>query len=487
MGAVNLILGDQLFADISALPPGPVVMVEDLDLARHYRYHTYKLVLTFAAMREFAARHPGRVHYFPLEARTSIPQALAQTLQATQAQEVHTYEPADAFFARQLRTWAQTQGITLKEHPNPMFLTPAEEWQNYRAHHKRLLMADFYKRQRRRLGILLDDHQEPLGGQWSYDTENRKPLPKSLQPPAVMPPALTPITREVIALVKNHFPEAAGDPATFAFPVTSAQAEDWLADFLEHRLDLFGDYEDALPSQERTVFHSLLTPMLNIGLLTPAQVIEATLARHARRPVPLNSLEGFIRQIIGWREFVRGIAREEPAVQRTFPHHRRLTPAWEKAATGLPPVDRSLARARDHGWCHHIERLMVIGAVMFMCEVDPEEVYRYFMEMFVDASEWVMGPNVFGMSQCASAGAFATKPYFSGSAYIRRMSGEPAGPWCDVWDGLYWRTIARNREFFAQNQRMSQAVRGYERLEPTRRDRILAAAEGFIESVTVAG
>lgn len=487
MRAVNLILGDQLFADISALPPGPLVMVEDGHLARHFRYHAHKLVLTFAAMRTFAARHADRTRYFRIEEGATIASALAQVIQATQAQEVHTFEPTDAFFARQLRAWAQSEGITLREHPNPGFLTPAPEWDAYRQGPKRLLLADFYKRQRRRLGLLIEPDGEPTGGQWSFDTENRKPLPASVRPPAPWAPLPTPITQEVMAMVAREFPQAAGGPATFAFPVSPDQAEDWLADFLEHRLDAFGDYEDALPPHERTVFHSLLTPMLNIGLLTPAEVIRATLARHARRPVPLNSLEGFLRQIIGWREFVRGIAREEPPMVRTFPHHRRLSPAWELATTGIPPLDRSLARARDHGWCHHIERLMVIGAVMFMCEVDPEEVYRYFMEMFVDASEWVMGPNVMGMSQFASASAFATKPYFSGSAYIRRMSGEPAGPWCDVWDGLYWRTIARNRDFFLKNQRMSQAVRGYERLDPARRDRILAAAEEFIESVTVAG
>lgn len=482
---VNLILGDQLFADIGDLPAGPIVMVEDDALARHARYHSHKLVLTFAAMRHFAALHGDRVRYSTLDQGRGLFDGLESAMPSGD-RTVHTYEPADSFFTSQLEAWAQTNHVKLVQHRNPMFLTSRPEWESYATTHKRRLMADFYRLQRERLGILIDPDGTPTGGRWSFDTENRKRLPRNHVPPSVVPPAITDITGEVVAMVSDHFPQAAGAPHDFAYPVTHQQAEEWLDDFVENRLDLFGDYEDALSYHERTLYHSVLTPALNIGLLTPGGVLQRVMRRHSERPVPLNSLEGFVRQVVGWREFVRGVSREPRTGQDVFQNKRTLTSAWREAKTGLPPLDRSLERARRHGWCHHIERLMVIGSAMFMCEVHPDEVYRYFMQMFVDAADWVMGPNVYGMSQYAGTDSFATKPYFSGSAYLLRMSDEPPGLWCDVWDGLYWRTIDRHKAFFARNQRMSQAVHGLARLDVARKEKIFTTAEAFIQSATSA-
>lgn len=480
---MNLILGDQLFRDLSALPDAPVVMVEDAGLAGHFRYHSHKLVLTFSAMRHFSACLGERVRYFEIDQR----QTVFSVLEATGAREVHTYEPADHFFAQQLRKWAGQTGIRLVEHENPMFLTSRDAWGTYARSYKRRFMAEFYRWQRLRLGLLLTECGGPVGGQWSFDPENRKPLPKKLTPPYVAPCEPDAITREVQEMVANRFPDHAGDPADFAYPVSHEEAEAWLDTFVEERLDLFGDYEDALSRRERVIYHGVLTPMLNTGLLTPDQVVRRVLDRHEQRPVPLNSLEGFIRQVVGWREFIRGVDREDRAGEDIFGHTRRLRPCWWDATTGLPPLDLSLSRAVRHGWCHHIERLMVIGAAAFMVEARPDEAYRLFMELFVDAAEWVMGPNVFGMSQFSSTASFATKPYFSGSAYLLKMSDYEKGPWCEVWDGLYWRTVRRNREFFANNPRTVQLARGYDRLEPVRRERILNAADRFVEQVTESG
>jgi deoxyribodipyrimidine photolyase-related protein len=252
-------------------------------------------------------------------------------------------------------------------------------------------------------------------------------------------------------------------------------------------LDDYGAFEDPISATQTTLFHSVLIPMLNIGLLTPAEVINRTLEWHRQRPVPLNSLEGFVRQIIGWREFIRGIDRDYETMNLPagpFRHTRQLNSCWYDGSTGLPPLDTAIQRARDHAFCHHIERLMVIGSAMLMCEVEPLEANRWFMEMFIDAAEWVMRPNVLGMSQFADGGYFATKPYLSGSNYLLKMSDFPKGPWCDVWDGLYWRFIDRNRAFFAGNHRLSVMVKGVDRLDPLRRDRIFAAAESFIDLTT---
>ncbi|MFZ4508988.1 MAG: cryptochrome/photolyase family protein, partial [Fimbriimonas sp.] len=397
------------------------------------------------------------------------------------------FEPADGFFSRSLAEFAAQIGVRLVLHPNPMFLTSASDWETYSRSHKRRLMADFYTWQRRRLRILVDESGQPKGGQWSFDAENRHRLPPKLEIPYAHTSPPDAITKEVMAMVQTEFTDHAGSADNFDYPVDHKGALLWLDDFLENRLTLFGTYEDAISKDERIVFHSVLSPLINIGLLTPSQVIEAVLARHRREPVPLNSLEGFIRQVIGWREFVRGIDRDYEHMSLPagpFNHHRKLKECWYEGTTGLPPLDNAINRAKNHGYCHHIERLMILGAAMLMCEVEPFEANQWFMEMFVDATAWVMRPNVVGMSQFADGGYFATKPYISGSNYILKMSDYEKIPWCEVWDGLYWRFIHQNRAFFAANPRLSVMVKGVDRLEPARKERIFAAADGFIDDST---
>ena len=478
----NLILGDQLFADISALPPGPIVMVEDQAVATRSKYHSHKLVLTFSAMRHFAALHGSRATYFALDQQRSIPDVLLRQKQAGYA-EVHTFEPADERFGELLTNWCQETGLTLITHLNPMFLTTGEEWHRYTNRTDRRLMADFYRSQRIRLGILVDADGHPTGGKWSFDEANRQSLPRRHLAPYVPFPANDPITQQVIAEVAANFPDHAGNPATFGLGVTHQAARAFLEDFLEHRIDQFGDYEDAISADQPILHHSLLSPLLNIGLLTPQEILDATLKRHAQRPIPLNSLEGFVRQIIGWREFVRGIHRE-CRWDSTGAGSRTLGPDWYRGTTGLPPLDRTIQKTLRTGWCHHIERLMILGSTMFMCDVQAAEVYRYFMEMFVDAAEWVMEPNVYGMSQFVVP-TFATKPYISGSAYVLKMSDYPKGDWCKVWDGLYWRTVDRLKDRLSQNHRMIPILRGLEKLDANRRTEIFQQAEAFVLRTTL--
>ncbi len=469
----------------------PILMVEDLGLATRVRHCKMKLTLFFSAMRHYreARRAECReVLYFEIETAVPLLEALAAKCAELGIDRVVTFAPHDRFFAEELRMEVSLAGLELQEHPSPMFLTPEVEWDRFAKPGQRLVMGDFYLAQRRRLGLLLDSDGRPEGGRWSFDEANRKPLPMGQDPPAIWGEAPDGITREVMAMVEARLADHPGSTKGFAYPVDHAGADRWLDEFLETRLDQFGDYEDALPTAHRTVYHSVLTPMLNCGLLTPGQVVARTLDRHVRRAVPLNSLEGFLRQVVGWREFMFGMDREygrrgihEP---NFFGHQRGLAGCWWDGTTGLPPLDLSIRRALEHGYCHHIERLMVLGSAMLMCEVDPQEAYRWFMEMFVDSADWVMGPNVLGMSQFADGGLLATKPYLSGSAYLRKMGDYPPGPWCEVWDGLYWRFVARHREFFAKNPRLSVMVGGLDRLDPCRRDRIFAAAEQFIANVT---
>ncbi|MFN5698845.1 MAG: FAD-binding domain-containing protein, partial [Cyanobacteriota bacterium] len=267
----------------------------------------------------------------------------------------------------------------------------------------------------------------------------------------------------------------------------------WLDTFLLERLQDFGPYEDALSQTHDTLHHSLLSPLLNIGLLSPAEVIQAS-ERHTAeqealgQPVPIASREGFLRQVIGWREFVRGIDLvfgEQQAVGNFWNHQRLLGPGWEEGTTGLPPLDRAIERVHRLGYNHHIERLMVISNLMLLCEIHPGEVHRWFMERYLDSYEWVMGPNVYGMGQMSDGGIFATKPYICGSNYILKMGDYGRGPWCEIWDGLYWRFIDRHRSFFQGNPRLSMMVKLLERMEPTRLQRLSAVAEAFLERVTL--
>lgn len=490
---LTLVLGDMLFDGLPGLPThAPVLMVEDFYLCRRIKHHQQKIVLFLSAMRHFADRLTSQeytVRYFNLEQSVNcdIFERIRKVVRERGVRRIHTYRPHDSYFADSLSQLAVELDIALILQDSPMFLTSPIEWAKYRANHNRLLMGDFYQWQRRRLGILVDDHCQPVGGKWSFDEENRKPLPKGLVPPAIWWSQPDEVVNQVIQLTMEHFSDHPGNAAQFAWPVTHEQAKEWLTTFLEERLDQFGDYEDAISSWEATSFHSLLTPLLNVGLLTPRDVIKATMRRHEKRPVPLNSLEGFIRQVIGWREFVKCVSTEMwDEIPNFFQHHRRLKACWYDGTTGLLPLDTAIKRASDHGWCHHIERLMVLGSVMLMSEVAPEDSYRWFMEMFIDSADWVMGPNVIGMSQFADGGSFATKPYISGSSYIQKMSDYPVGDWCDIWDGLYWRFIERHQTFFASSPRMSVMVGGLQRLEPARKMRIFRAAEEFIERTTIA-
>ncbi|RYG71176.1 hypothetical protein EON77_13100, partial [bacterium] len=321
----------------------------------------------------------------------------------------------------------------------------------------------------------------------------RHPLPRNVLPPPILGCEPDAITREVIALVDHAFPDHPGRAAEFRYAVTHTEAAEWLREFVDERLDRFGPYEDAIPGRERTLFHGVLTPYLNIGLLTPRQVGRAVLAAHRERGLPINSVEGFLRQLVGWREFVRWMDLEYgelgygPEYPNALGATRRLRDCWWTGQTGVPPLDRVIRRAQAHGWCHHIERLMVAGAAMTMAGVHPDEEYRWFMEMFVDSADWVMAPNVYGVAAFADGGLFTTKPYVSSSAYLLRMGDDRPGAWCDVWDGLFWGFVARHAELLTENPRARPMVSNLERLDPRRREAILAAAAEFIDRTTEPG
>ena len=294
-------------------------------------------------------------------------------------------------------------------------------------------------------------------------------------------PSLNPYMEEATAYVERHFPNNYGQVTrSFPYPSTHAESEVWLRQFLETRFHEFGVYEDAIMDGASVLHHSVLSPLINIGLLLPLQVVRAALEFAEREEVPLNSLEGFIRQIIGWREFIRGVYLCSGVQERTanyWKFSKPLPEAFYTAGTGIPPLDVTIRRVLETAYCHHIERLMILGNYMLLTETHPDAVYQWFMELFIDAYDWVMVPNVYGMSQFADGGLMATKPYISGSSYILKMSNYTKGPWTAVWDALFWRFMNRHRAFFLSNPRLGMLIKTYDKMSDERKKEIETIAE----------
>jgi len=491
---ITLIFPHQLFAASPAVALGRAIhLVEDTLFfgdreAGPGRFHRQKLILHRASMREYAdrlRREGHEVSYHNYDPEQSIGKRLA-SLQATRPfAQIIVADPVDFLLEQRLRRFAASSGVELEVLPTPLFLTPNDWADAHFQTRKKPFMAAFYEAQRKRLGVLLEPDGTPTGGRWSFDEENRKPMPKKgLAIPGEWAPASTGAVAEARQYVAEHFPDSVGLDQPFGYPVNHADADRWLGDFLQLRLALFGPYEDALSEREAILFHSRLTPMLNIGLLTPAQVVEATLAHAAAHEIPLASLEGFLRQIIGWREFIYQMYRRHGVEMRRgnhFRHEGSLPEGFWTGETGVMPVDLVIRRVLATGYCHHIERLMVLGNFMLLGGYAPTAVYDWFMEMFIDAYDWVMVPNVYGMSQFADGGIFATKPYLSGANYLRKMSDYSKGAWEETWDGLFWTFIDRHSAFFAKQHRLGMLVRTWEVMDPAKRRRLQESAARWTE------
>ncbi|MEZ6138663.1 MAG: cryptochrome/photolyase family protein [Pirellulaceae bacterium] len=444
-----------------------VVLVEDPLFFSQYNFHRQKLVLHRASMTEFAMHCQSKgIKVQRIEAHELTHSAdIGAILAKKQVKQALAVDPADTWLRARLSRGCRDVGVALTWLDDPAFLTPSDAMRRWVENRDHYHFTDFYIQQRKRLGILIGVDGKPVGGKWTYDTENRKKLPKHISVPEIFRPAERKSVSEAKRYVAQRFPQALGKLDDFCYPVTYRDARLWLDEFIATRLAQFGDYEDAISSNQTFVFHSVLTPMLNIGLLTPQQIIDAT--TDAEDAVPLNSLEGFLRQVIGWREFIRLVYLQAGTRQRTcnaWKLSRKLPAAFYDGTTGIDPLDHVIHRVLDHAYCHHIERLMILGNFMLLCDVTPDAVYQWFMEMFIDSYDWVMVPNVYGMSQHADGGLMTTKPYISGSSYIRKMSDYSKGPWTEIWDGLYWRFIDREREFFSSNPRMRVMVGQLDRM-----------------------
>ncbi|MBX2895209.1 MAG: cryptochrome/photolyase family protein [Cyclobacteriaceae bacterium] len=482
-----LVFPHQLYPKSPIVKPGrTVVLIEDELYFSQYAFHKQKLVLHRASMKMYQQGLEKKSHKtLYINAKQSDLKALFKGWKKQGVKEIHYIETNDYLLERRLTRFAKQTGIKLNQTPSPNFLTAANQLDSFFPKGKKYLMADFYIRQRKRLNILVEDNA-PVGGQWSFDADNRKRIPKGLKLPAIYKPKANSYTTEAKEYVAQHFPNNPGSLESFTYPVTFAEAENLLEDFLINRMRDFGAYEDAIVKNESILFHSVLTPALNIGLLSPQQILDKTFELHRTEKFPLNSLEGFVRQVIGWREFMRAVYLREGVKQRTtntLGYTRKIPASFYNGTTGIEPIDQTIKKVLQTGYCHHIERLMILGNFMHLCEFDPDEVYRWFMELFIDAYDWVMVPNIYGMSQYADGGMMTTKPYVSGSNYVLKMSDYAKGPWCEVWDALYWFYIEKHREQFVRTPRMSMIVNLQQKMDATKMKHHLKLAKEFLKRI----
>lgn len=486
-----LVFGNQLFDPryLAALKEAHVVMVEDEAFCRRYTWHRQKLVFVLAAMRSHAdrLREAGfKLHYHRLEDGMTWQSALDALRHSQTITALCHFELESPGLSRAVAAYARGADLTLDVRRTLLFINTLDEFDEHLEREGSPKLLPYYQAQRQRHDVLMTADGSPVGGRWSFDQDNRAKLPKDVEPEAPRLPDETAHVKAVKSLVAERFSGHPGDTEEFWVPTTHAQAEDWLDDFLTNRFGDFGTYEDALTRRSTFAYHSALSPLLNVGLLTPQYVLDRALRHAASRGVAVNSVEGFVRQILGWREFVRGVFHryDDPLLTRNIWNaDRRLTDAWYQGTTGIDPLDHVIRKAGRLAWAHHIERLMIVANLMNLSGIAPQEVYRWFMEMFVDAYDWVMVPNVFGMGLTSEGGIFTTKPYICGSNYVLKMGDFKRGDWCEVMDGLLWRFVARHEPMLKMNQRLAPMVANLPRVS-RRRPHIFPLAEQFIETHT---
>ena len=488
-----LVLGNQLFNPnfLKKYLNHTFYMSEDYDLCTFQKHHKLKILLYLSSMRSYRdeLRQKGiRVIYKDCtnDFKKTYEKKLEKTIIEKKVKEISFFEIEDIFFEKKLKSFFKKKNIAFNEVKSPMFLTSREEFKEYLNKTKKPFMSNFYKINRTRLNILMNKDGTPKGGKWSFDEDNRKKLPNTIPIPKPLKFKNTLHTEILKKFIESNFESHPGYTNRFWFPTTRDQGNKVLDDFLTNKINLFGDYEDAVSKKSHILFHSVLSPLINIGLITPLEILEKI--KKIQNKIKINSLEGYIRQIIGWREFMRGIYQnfdKQMENKNFFNHKKKMKKSWYNGTTGLEPLDHSIDNALKYGWSHHIERLMILANIMNLCQINPREVYKWFMEMFVDSSDWVMKPNVYGMGLFSDGGIFATKPYICGSSYFLKMMDFKRGEWCNTMDGLYWNFINKNRKFFLKNPRLSMMVRVFDKMKRERKILILKAAQQFIKKNTI--
>lgn len=489
--SISFVFPHQLFKESPLLKKGQIVyLLEEPLFFAQYNFHKQKLVLHRASMKFYAqylTKKGCKVFYLDHHNPLSDAATLIKSFKNTETHSIEIIALVDNWLMKKIKSACDKNKIELKIYDSPNFLNATKTVAPFFDNRKTYFQTDFYTWQRKQRNILLEKEGKPLGGKWTFDSENRSKFPKKEIVPTLSLPKENEYVIEAKKYIQQYFPNNYGSvEGPHLFATTFEASEIWLSEFLEKRFEKFGIYEDAIVSKENVLHHSVISPMLNIGLLSPEQVIDQALSIGAKKNIPLNSLEGFIRQIMGWREFIKIVYEREGTKQRTtnyWKFKRKIPASFWKGNTGIPPIDATIQKILKTGYCHHIERLMVLGNFMLLCEFDPNEVYKWFMEMFIDAYDWVMVPNVYGMTQFADGGLMTTKPYISGSNYLMKMSDYEKGQWQGIWDGLFWRFMHEHRSFFLKNPRLGMLVGTFDKMSPEKQAAHLQKANNYLKSL----
>jgi deoxyribodipyrimidine photolyase-related protein len=479
---VFLIFPHQLFEQILSFEEEFSFYVVESELFfKQFNFHKQKILFHRASMQAFASRLRAAGKNVEYVESHDIRANEVQLVSSLGTVDITLFDPNDYLLERRIRR-ASTSSITLLSSPN--FLNGEVDLVGNR---KPYFQTSFYVQQRKDRQILLEIDGKPKGGQWTFDSQNRKKIPKNTFIPVPFPESQpNAFILEAIDYVETYFPNNLGSsemPFSGAYyPVTHAEALAALDQFVRERLMAFGDYEDAIKAQEKTLFHSILSPLINVGLLNPAQVIARIEASQAH----INSVEGFIRQVLGWREFVQLLYRKIGVQQRKTNYWgftREMPASFYTGNTGVLPIDQTIRKLLKTGYNHHIERLMILGNFMLLCEIKPDAVYRWFMEMYIDSYDWVMVPNLYGMSQFSDGGLMTTKPYICGSNYILKMSDYPKGAWQEIWDGLFWRFLDKQRETFRKNPRWAMLIKTWDKMPEEKKSIHVKNAQTFLDQL----
>lgn len=497
---LRLVLGDQLsdtLAGLSDLDPARdmVLMAEVRDEATYVRHHKQKIALVFAGMRAFAARLQGRgviVRYVRIDDpdnRQSIVGELHRALEGGAFDRVVLTDCGETRLSGALAAFAGVAPIPVEVREDDRFLCSHARFRRWATDKRELRMEFFYREMRRETGLLMDGGQ-PAGGRWNYDAENRRKLTRGLRPPARLRIPPSPVTKAAIADVARLFPDHFGDLDAFGWPTTAEEAETILADFLDHILPAFGDWQDAMAEGEPWMWHGLISTALNMGLLDPLDVCRRAEAAWRAGTAPLNAVEGFVRQILGWREFVRGIywlKAPEYGRRNALDADRTLPWFYWSGETDMACVADAVATSRTNAYAHHIQRLMITGNLAMMLGVHPDAVDDWYMTVYADAYEWVEMPNTRGMATFADGGIVGSKPYAASGAYINRMSDycgpcrydvkERTGDGACPFNRLYWGFLERHRDRLRGNIRLAMPYKTLDGFGEARRADLLAEAE----------
>lgn len=489
---VTIIFPTCLFYDISHLNKNDdVVIIEEHVNFTMFKYHKMKLVYHRATMKayfDYLKKQSFKVTYVN---HTYNLGDLIKQLHKKKYTQVNLIDPVDSLIMNKWIKELDKNRMNFSIIESKNFLL---SWADMNEYHSKFVKKSkyyhdrsFYPWIRKKLNVLMTKDMKPFGGKWSFDKANRESVKKSdiVKLPLIPKPIHNKYVNEAKKYVETHFNDNYGETDNMIYPIDYASSLKWLKKFIKEKLELFGKYQDAVVSTNPFMYHSVISPMLNIGILTDTIVLHEVLKYTDK--VALNSLEGFIRQLIGWRNYVRLIYHFEGDKMRqmnTLKHHNKLNEKWWTGETGIEPIDHCIKQSIEWCYLHHIQRLMYMGNIMLLCQIDPNEVYKWFMEIHsIDAYDVFMVPNIYGMSQYADGGMMMTRPYFSGSNYVLKMSDFPTGEWSDKWDALYYSFIHKHAKLLSGIYSTAMMVKAWDRKSDDERKQLLKTGKDVLSTL----